>query len=44
MSYYNTYDSDPQSQTNPGPGGIIGALGSLEKHDYGIVTSLGWSF
>ncbi len=44
MSYYNTYDSDPQSNTDPALGGIIDPLGSLEKHDYGIVTSLGWSF
>ena len=31
LSYYNTYDSAPQS-------------GSITTGDYGVVTSLGWSF
>ena len=40
LSYYNTYDSDPQTEVDLG----LGGLGTPEKHDYGIVTSLGWSF
>lgn len=48
LSYYNTYDSDPQSNFDLDVGPITDPLGfpapSLEKHDYGIVTSLGWSF
>jgi len=45
IKYYNTYDSDPQTERIIDPGPIIGPiLGPLEKHDYGIVTSIGWSF
>jgi len=45
LSYYNTYDSDPQSDNFSDLGPIIDPLlRPLEKHDYGVVTSLGWSF
>lgn len=45
LTYYNTYDSDPQSENIRDPGPIIGPLlRPLEKYDYGIVTSIGWSF
>ena len=44
LSYYNTYDSDPQSGSSLDLGPILGPQDSVEKHDYGIVTSLGWSF
>ena len=39
LSYYNTYDSNPQTEDSSVP-----SITSAPTSDYGVVTSLGWSF